>query len=126
VEIGAARARSVEELWGDFGFMSAKLNFAQVRLTLAGEERVWEVSDKSLLDQSTFRRRMELRVDGPCVLEFHAPKQSMNGSVFDQLTELASECWLNSTTRFQSATGLPIRFDSQVSPAFALAQRQTG
>jgi UDP-GlcNAc:undecaprenyl-phosphate/decaprenyl-phosphate GlcNAc-1-phosphate transferase len=100
LELEAERAASLEVLWQDYEFVVRKLGFVCVVESAISKRAVPE----SRTNHSTthWKSVHELNLDGGMLLEFTAPKNAMSERVFDQLSELAAECWLKAAVRWSA------------------------
>ena len=129
------RCVSVEELWSNLVFASQRLGFNYVRLTLAGEQRVWEQNHES---DTIHSARHELQAGRFGILELRAPACEISDmdaaracswpsgcerpccpcvsqeKVFGILSELLAEGWAKAAIRWNSGEQRPLRFDSRL------------
>lgn len=118
LELDAERTETIGELWSDFGFAAKKLGFTRVRLELADGERLWSSETNGAAAQP-LRQTYELNLDGAMKLEFGGDAGIMSKRVFEQLSELAAEAWLQAASRWRSAHGKPVRFGPLPAPGFS-------
>ncbi len=114
LEMEGERARSVESLWADFGFVAGKLGFTRARLELEDGKREWE-SSMDVMSRDVHHAVHELGSAHRMALHLEADSGAMSLALFDHLSELAAEAWLKATARWQEMNGQPIRFDSRIS-----------
>jgi hypothetical protein len=127
------RCASVEELWSNLVFASQRLGFSYVRLTLAGEQRVWARDNRS---ETCHSARHELQGGRIGILELKAPGCDLNDldaaracswpsgckqpccpcvsqqKVFGILSELLAEGWAKAAIRWSSGQQTPLTFNS--------------
>jgi hypothetical protein len=126
------RCASVEELWNDLTFTARKLGFSTVKLTLADGERVW-ITDNAPAQPTQFVK--EEFQGGRCgIIELSAPRApaedhaSMEAlepqeslpiaslrdpRVFEIVSELLMEGWMQAAAKWSRAGKTPFRFDSK-------------
>jgi UDP-GlcNAc:undecaprenyl-phosphate GlcNAc-1-phosphate transferase len=111
LELEADRSNSVEELWSDFQFIVGKLGFAEVKLTLPDDQKVWRAD--TLGGPTSELRLQRLQFQG-MKLEFAAKPETMTQLVFEHVCDLSSEAWHKAATRWGAKNRLPIYFVSRI------------
>jgi UDP-GlcNAc:undecaprenyl-phosphate GlcNAc-1-phosphate transferase len=115
LELGAERGGSLEDLWEDFVFLTRKLGFTGVRLTLEDSERLWQSPD--LADAANlWLRSHDLGSERVMRVELAANQGDMSERLATHLSELAAEAWLKAANRWHLANGLALRFDARHTP----------
>jgi UDP-GlcNAc:undecaprenyl-phosphate/decaprenyl-phosphate GlcNAc-1-phosphate transferase len=110
LELEAERRNSLDEIWADFNFMLARLDFSEVRLTLADGEKIW-VADESVTPE-TERHHWRREFNQRMTLEFTAETRMMDRQLFVHLCELAAEAWHKAAHRWCGLHELPLAFQS--------------
>jgi len=126
------RRDSVEGLYSDLVFAAERLGYCSVKLTLADGEKVWEQATGG---QST-RTAVEVLHGGDFgTLELKAPACGIGSDpapwtqecgksfcprvsderVFEIVSELVAEGWVNAVSKFKNGDRTPLRFDAQSS-----------
>jgi UDP-GlcNAc:undecaprenyl-phosphate GlcNAc-1-phosphate transferase len=126
------RRNSAEELWSDLVFAAQRLGYSFVKLTLADGQKVWEEPNNG---QATHLVVQELRGGGFGTLELKAPAcaagtdpaqclQQCERSfcpcvseekVFEIVSELLAEGWVNAISKFKKGDRTPLTFDTKSS-----------
>ncbi len=133
LELEGGRQTAVEELWHDFVFMAKKLGFTTIKLSLAGDQRVWE-QPGVIGPFHAIRHEMHGGASG--TLELFAPtcqwKDAPPGvappgsscerplscpcvsdaKLFEILSELLAEAWMKAITHWKNGEQIQVRFDS--------------
>jgi len=110
LELEAERRDSLDEMWADFNFMLARLNFLEGRLTLEDGQKIW-VAEKSITPE-TERHHWRREFNQHMTIEFAAGTRAMDRQLFGHLCELAAEAWHKAAQRWCSLHGLPLAFQS--------------
>jgi UDP-GlcNAc:undecaprenyl-phosphate/decaprenyl-phosphate GlcNAc-1-phosphate transferase len=129
------RCLTVEELWSNLVFAAQRLGFNYIRLTLDGEQRVWEQGNDSQPNHSV---RHELHAGQFGTLELKAPTcewghtEAAPGcssasdcerpccpcvseeTVFGIVSELLAEGWTKAATRWSAGEQCQLRFDTRI------------
>ena len=126
------RRNSAEELYSDLVFAAQRLGYSSVKLTLADGQRVWDQTNGG---QST-RTVVEVLHGGDFgTLELKAPACGIGSDsapwtqecgrsfcpcvsderVFEIVSELVAEGWVNAVSKFKNGDRTPLRFDAQSS-----------
>ena len=126
------RRNTAEELYSDLVFAAERLGYTSVKLTLADGQRVWEQANGG---QST-RTVVEVLHGGDFgTLELKAPACGIDSDpapwtqecgrsfcpcvsderVFEIVSELVAEGWVNAISKFKNGDRTPLRFDAQSS-----------
>jgi UDP-GlcNAc:undecaprenyl-phosphate GlcNAc-1-phosphate transferase len=111
LELEAERRDSLDEMWVDFNFMLARLDFSEVRLTLADGEKIW-VADQAVTTESE-KHQWRREFNQLMTIEFAAEPRAMDRQLFAHLCELAAEAWHKSAQRWCRLHGLPLAFQSR-------------
>ena len=126
------RRTSAEELWSDLVFAAQRLGYSSVKLTLADGEKVWEQAN---CGQAPHAVVQVLHGGDFGILELKAPSckagtdpaQRMeecgrsfcpcvsDGRVFEIVSELLAEGWVNAVSKFKNKDHTPLRFDARSS-----------
>ncbi len=133
LEMEGKRRASVAGLWTDLIFVTQRLGFTSLKLTLSGETRAWQHPDVS---GPVHCSRHELRGGSGGILELEAlahapaadteslklaepdeaaPPSLADSKLFEIMSELVAEGWLNATRRFENAEHSPLKFSSTLS-----------
>ena len=125
------RRNSAEELWSDLVFAAQRLGYSSVKLTLADGQRVWEQANgcqahpfgRSGASRRTLRN---LGAEGPFLRSRHGPgpgrarnaRKSFcpcvsDDRVFEIVSELLAEGWVNAISKFKQGDHTPLRFDAR-------------
>jgi hypothetical protein len=136
------RRNSADELWSDLVFAAQRLGYSSVKLTLADGPRVWE----QINGCQTTRAVVQVLHGGDFgTLELKAsfceactdPTQRLqdcnrsfcpcvsDGRVFEIVSELVAEGWVNAVSKFKQGDHTPLRFDSQRSVPMARKQHRS-
>jgi UDP-GlcNAc:undecaprenyl-phosphate/decaprenyl-phosphate GlcNAc-1-phosphate transferase len=107
LELEAARAHSLADLWQDFSFMVRKLGFSFARFRLDDSERRWRLHHPGTHTAPPHQLRQELDGGRAGVLELRAPVHLMDERLFELLSDLTTEAWLKSFHRL-SAVSNPV------------------
>ena len=126
------RRSSAEELWADLLFAAQRLGYSSVKLTLADGQKVWEQTNGCQTSRAVVQ---VLRGGTFGTLELKAPSceagtdaaqwiQECGRSfcpcvsddrVFEIVSELLAEGWVNAISKFKKGDHTPLRFDAQSS-----------
>ncbi len=109
IELEAQRSGTLEALWREYTFLVGKLGLTQVRLRVAGEERLWQRENQPRAEKH-LRGEFDLAGDGTTRVSFEANADEMTPQLFEHMTELAAEAWVKAATRWRVETGQPVRF----------------
>jgi hypothetical protein len=110
LELEAERRDSLDEMWADFNFMLARLDFSEVRLTLADGQKIWVADETSTPESERHHWRREFNQG--MTLEFAAEPRMMDRQLFGHLCELAAEAWHKAAHRWCGLHELPLAFQS--------------
>jgi UDP-GlcNAc:undecaprenyl-phosphate/decaprenyl-phosphate GlcNAc-1-phosphate transferase len=100
LQLEAARADSISDLWQDFSFMVRKLGFSAARLQFGFTERTWLQNDRGPQTGAPHLLRQELEGGRAGTLDLEAPVDFMDDRTFELLAELSVEAWLKAFRRF--------------------------
>jgi len=124
------RRNSAEELWSDLVFAAQRLGYASVKLTLADGQKAWEQPNgcqpaRSLVQVLQGGRLGTLELNAPaCDVGAnpapppHECQRSFcpcvaDSRVFEIVSELLAEGWVEAVTRLQHGDQSPLRFDAK-------------
>jgi UDP-GlcNAc:undecaprenyl-phosphate GlcNAc-1-phosphate transferase len=110
LELEAERRDSLNEMWADFNFMLARLDFSEVTLTLADGQKIWAADQPVVPGAELHHWRREF--NHGMTLEFAAENRAMDRQLFGHLCELAAEAWHKSSLRWCTLHNLPLGFQS--------------
>jgi len=144
LSLEGGRRNSAEDLWSDLVFAAQRLGYGSVKLTLADGHRVWEQANGCPAPRVVVQ---VLRGGDFGTLELTAPACEVgatlaqatqecgrsfcpcvsDGRVFDIVSELLAEGWVNAITKFKQGDRTPLRFDAQSTvPKHRLHRRSAG
>jgi UDP-GlcNAc:undecaprenyl-phosphate GlcNAc-1-phosphate transferase len=126
------RRNSAEELWSDLVFAAQRLGYSSVKLTLADGQRVWEQTNGCPAPRVVVQ---ELHGGGFGTLELQAPACAggtdptqclpeceksfcpcvSEERVFEIVSELLAEGWVNAIHKFTEGDRTPLTFDTKSS-----------
>jgi UDP-GlcNAc:undecaprenyl-phosphate/decaprenyl-phosphate GlcNAc-1-phosphate transferase len=124
------RRNSAEELWSDLVFAVQRLGFGSVRLVLADGERVWEQPNGCPAAHTVVQKlhggrlgSLELKASlcGDCGVPVQGaqpcPKSYCpcvaDKRVFEIVSELVAEGWIEAATKLQAGDQAPLRFETR-------------
>jgi UDP-GlcNAc:undecaprenyl-phosphate GlcNAc-1-phosphate transferase len=108
----AERAPSICDLWLSYQFVAGKLGFSHARFSLPDGEELWQTNGLPLHAPGLRRYHHAFKAQSEMSLELAAEAEDMPQALFDHLSDLAAEGWLNAVQRWRATNELPIRFDS--------------
>jgi UDP-GlcNAc:undecaprenyl-phosphate GlcNAc-1-phosphate transferase len=126
------RRHSAEELWSDLIFAAQRLGYSSVKLTLADGQKAWEQTNGS---QATRAVVQVLHGGNFGTLELKAPSCGdgtdpaqwaqecekpfcpcvSDAKVFEIVSELMAEGWVNAVSKFKNGEDTPLSFDAKSS-----------
>jgi len=124
------RRNSAEELWSDLLFAAQRLGYSSVKLTLADGQKVWEQTNGGQASRAVVQ---VLRGGNFGTLELKAPSCGVDTDpvqwrqeceralcpcvaddrVFEIVSDLLAEGWVNAVGKFKNGDHTPLRFDAQ-------------
>ena len=124
------RRDSAEELWSDLAFAAQRLGYSSARLVLADGERVWGQPDARSATRSVLQELQGGRLGS---LELKAALDQGGGAsvqgaqsrstsytscvaeerVFEIVSELVAEGWIEAASKLQNGDRAPLRFDTR-------------
>jgi UDP-GlcNAc:undecaprenyl-phosphate/decaprenyl-phosphate GlcNAc-1-phosphate transferase len=124
-----SRRNSAEDLWLDFVFAAQRLGFTSIKLTLADGHRIWERANGShpthtVVEVLQAGRLGTLELKATCCDLGAVPSQKMqpcersrcpcvaDATVFQIVSELLADGWVNGISRSNNAAVDPLRFDT--------------
>jgi hypothetical protein len=126
------RCTSVEELWSDLVFAAQRLGYSSVKLTLADGQKIWEQTNGCQPTRSVVQvlhggnfGTLELKAPScgtatdsdqwmqECERSF-CPRVS-DVRMFEIVSELVAEGWVNAIRKFKSGDDTPLRIDAKSS-----------
>jgi hypothetical protein len=124
------RRDSAEELYSDLVFAAERLGYSSVKLTLADGERVWERAKGCQTNRAVVQvlhggdfGTLELKAPSCGITPDPAPWTQTCGRsfcpcvlderVFEIVSELVAEGWVNAARKFKNSDPTPLGFDSQ-------------
>jgi UDP-GlcNAc:undecaprenyl-phosphate/decaprenyl-phosphate GlcNAc-1-phosphate transferase len=117
LELEAARAHSMADLWQDFSFMVRKLGFSFARFQLDHTERRWRLHHPGTPATPPHQLRQELEGGRAGILELRAPVHLMDERLFELLADLTTEAWLTAFSRLSTVSNVVPQKDLDVTPA---------
>jgi len=97
LELEAQRANTLDDLWKDFIFLGSKLGFTWIKLDFGTEHLHW-ASDNQPAEKDRSHKTHHRLGFHKVRLEFEACSSKMSPKMFEMLTELSTEAWLNAST----------------------------
>lgn len=116
LELEAQRSGSPEALWREYTFLAGKLGLTQVRLRVAGDQRLWQRESQPRAEKR-LKSEFDLAGDGTTQVAFEANADEMTQTLFEHMAELAAEAWVKAAARWRVETGQPVRFSPTVEAA---------
>jgi UDP-GlcNAc:undecaprenyl-phosphate GlcNAc-1-phosphate transferase len=126
------RRDSAEELWSDLVFAAQRLGYSSVKMSLADGQRVWEQANGCSPTLSVVRvlqggRSGTLELKAPSCVADADPAQRTQAcerafcpcvsdtTVFEIVSELLAEGWVNAANKLSNGNQAPLRFDTKLS-----------
>src|ERR1035438_2736039 len=124
------RCTSVEELWSDLVFAAQKLGYSSVKLTLADGQKIWEQTNgcqpmRAVVQVLHGGNFGTLELKAPSCGSDTDPAQWMQECersfcprvsdvrMFEIVSELIAEGWVNAVSKFKNRDDTPLRFDTK-------------
>jgi UDP-GlcNAc:undecaprenyl-phosphate GlcNAc-1-phosphate transferase len=120
----AERSRSIYDLWLSYQFVAGRLGFSHARLRLQDGEDLWQMNGLPLHAAGLRWYSHMFKGHSGMTLELAAEAEAMPQALFDHLSDLAAEGWLNAAQRWRVTNELPICFGAAVSPESSPASRR--
>jgi UDP-GlcNAc:undecaprenyl-phosphate GlcNAc-1-phosphate transferase len=136
------RRASAEELWSDLVFAAQRLGFSSAKLTLADGQKVWERTNGCPAPRAVVQVLHggdfgTLELTAPSCGTGTNPAQRMqpcerlfcpcvsDDRVFEIVSELMAEGWVNAVSKFKNGDRTPLRFDAKNSVTKGRMQRRS-
>ncbi len=114
LEMEAERCETLQELWTTYLFLTRKLGLSQVKLVLDSGRTVSREQSIHRQASDFHRNRHELPMANIKAIEFGSESSAMSARLFEHLTELAAEGWMNAVRRWQCVNRTPAVFEPAV------------
>jgi len=114
LEMEAERCETLQELWTTYLFVTRKLGLSQVKLVLDNGHAVGRTEFIRQQSSDFHRNRHEMQLANIKAIEFAGDSSSMTPQVFEHVTELAAEGWMNAVRRWQAVHQEPVVFEPAV------------
>ena len=111
LEMEAERCETLQELWTTYLFVTRKLGLAQVKLILDSGRTVSRTEFIRHQSSDFHRNRHEMPLANIKAIEFAGESSAMSPQLFEHVTELAAEGWMNAVRRWQAVHQEPVVFE---------------
>jgi UDP-GlcNAc:undecaprenyl-phosphate GlcNAc-1-phosphate transferase len=122
----AKNCDSMENLWSDFQFLLLKMNFACANLTMADGRREWKRADAPEPLAPLWQGCFEFSAAEPFCLELATERDTLDLSLFDDLSEIAAEAWHKAVVDWCARHRLPMCLKSRADLTITRKARQIG
>jgi UDP-GlcNAc:undecaprenyl-phosphate GlcNAc-1-phosphate transferase len=123
LEMEAERCATLQELWTTYLFVTRKLGLSQVKLVLDNGHAVGRTEFIRQQSSEFHRNRHEMQLANIKAIEFAGDTSSMTPQLFEHITELAAESWMNAVRRWQAVHEEPVVFEPAVPNETAFSPR---